>query len=399
MVLDSVEPDHAEGENRKAAATAHFNPKDSHAGDKSLPSQEEVQTSEDVTEQKIPEVPETQKDDVQRTMTVSEETGEEEKEQVSMNEATESFEEEKKMADEQTDQQVEKKEEMKPELLVDKSPETVEITGPQSSLPEEAVTELGEVCMDDTGKTNDLVESEGETEIKKEDVQPEKVGEETGVDMPAEDEKKEDVEEKKLQEDAEKGTKEPKTEEDAKKSTQVQNEMESVTSTVVEDLPAETEKMVNESETSGDVSPLIIINGEKDELHHLPEKISETNHEQSASPEAATEVEVDRNRAMAVKPDIEKDSDSGSSSAADTNSIDMNLSISSFLSRSKEGSISVQVRLSQCALIDYTPLRKWLMFMRLYSSGCQIPKEDSEKDTQVYGGWGGGQCNHVEDSY
>ncbi|XP_063047527.1 STE20-like serine/threonine-protein kinase isoform X2 [Engraulis encrasicolus] len=38
----------------------------------------------------------------------------------------------------------------------------------------------------------------------------------------------------------------------------------------------------------------------------------------------------------------EKDSDSGCSSAADTNSIDINLSISNFLSKNKDGSISVQ---------------------------------------------------------
>ncbi|MCI4376318.1 hypothetical protein PGIGA_G00187030 [Pangasianodon gigas] len=340
VVLDSSEPDHADEESRKAAATADLSPKDSHAGDKSVSSQEEVQTSESTAEEKIPEVPETQKDAVQKTVTVSEETGEEEKEQIRMNEPTESCEEEKKMVDEQKDQQVEKKEEMKPELLVEECSEPVKITEPQNTLPEEAVTEEGEVCMDDTGKTKNLVETEGVTEKRKEDVQQEKVGEETGVDMPAEEEKEEVVEEKKLQPEAEED--QPKTEVDAKESIQVENKTESVTNTVVEDTPAETEKMVNESKTSMDVSPAIIINGEKDEVDHMSKKTPETNNEQSASPEASTEDEVDQNRAVSIKPDIEKDSDSGSSSAADTNSIDMNLSISSFLSRSKDGSISVQ---------------------------------------------------------
>uniref|UniRef100_A0A671Q0V1 non-specific serine/threonine protein kinase n=1 Tax=Sinocyclocheilus anshuiensis TaxID=1608454 RepID=A0A671Q0V1_9TELE len=59
--------------------------------------------------------------------------------------------------------------------------------------------------------------------------------------------------------------------------------------------------------------------------------------------EAPTVPENDQNAEVA-KPDVEKekDSDSGSSSAADTNSIDINLSISSFLSKSKEGSVSIQ---------------------------------------------------------
>lgn len=48
-----------------------------------------------------------------------------------------------------------------------------------------------------------------------------------------------------------------------------------------------------------------------------------------------------------VKPDMEKDSDSCSSSAADNSSLDLNLSISSFLSKSKEGG-SVSMQVSQC---------------------------------------------------
>uniref|UniRef100_A0A8C1AHD7 non-specific serine/threonine protein kinase n=2 Tax=Cyprinus carpio TaxID=7962 RepID=A0A8C1AHD7_CYPCA len=59
--------------------------------------------------------------------------------------------------------------------------------------------------------------------------------------------------------------------------------------------------------------------------------------------ESPTVPESDQNSEV-TKPDVEKekDSDSGSSSAADTNSIDINLSISSFLSKSKEGSVSIQ---------------------------------------------------------
>ncbi|KAI3363286.1 hypothetical protein L3Q82_011910 [Scortum barcoo] len=62
-------------------------------------------------------------------------------------------------------------------------------------------------------------------------------------------------------------------------------------------------------------------------------------------PESETDSEnkIEPGSPAVIKPDVEKDSDSGSSSAADTNSLDLNLSISSFLSRSKEGgSVSMQ---------------------------------------------------------
>ncbi|KAG9337960.1 hypothetical protein JZ751_027297 [Albula glossodonta] len=66
--------------------------------------------------------------------------------------------------------------------------------------------------------------------------------------------------------------------------------------------------------------------------------------EEEKTPEAPEEV-VETEGATSVKPEEEKekDSDSGSSSAADNNSIDLNLSISSFLTKNKEtGSVSVQ---------------------------------------------------------
>ncbi|XP_060728654.1 STE20-like serine/threonine-protein kinase isoform X3 [Tachysurus vachellii] len=303
-------------------------------------SQEEVQISENIPEEKIPEVPETQKDSVLKSVTVSEETGEEEKEQLGMDDSNQSCEEENKMADEQKDQQIEIKEDMKPELSVEECTEPVEMTNPENSLAKEAGTEQGKVSMVDTGKTENLVETEGETEKKKDDVAQENEGEDTGIEILTEEKKKEEMEEKEIQPEA--AEDQPKTEVDAKESLEVENKFESVTNTVVKDIPAETEKMVKERMTSMDVSPVIIINGEKDEINHILKKTPEANNEPSASPDAATEDEVDHNKVVAIKPDIEKDSDSGSSSAADTNSIDMNLSISSFLSRSKEGSISVQ---------------------------------------------------------
>lgn len=58
--------------------------------------------------------------------------------------------------------------------------------------------------------------------------------------------------------------------------------------------------------------------------------------------EADSETKTEQGSPAVMKPDVE--SDSGSSSAADSNSVDLNLSISSFLSKSKEGgSLSMQV--------------------------------------------------------
>lgn len=58
--------------------------------------------------------------------------------------------------------------------------------------------------------------------------------------------------------------------------------------------------------------------------------------------EMDSESKIDHGSPATIKPDVE--SDSGSSSAADSNSLDLNLSISSFLSKTKEGSsISLQV--------------------------------------------------------
>nr|XP_020456429.1 STE20-like serine/threonine-protein kinase isoform X1 [Monopterus albus] len=59
--------------------------------------------------------------------------------------------------------------------------------------------------------------------------------------------------------------------------------------------------------------------------------------------ETDSETKIDHGSPAVSKPDVEKDTDSGSSSAADSNSLDLNLSISSFLSKSKEGgSVSMQ---------------------------------------------------------
>lgn len=66
-------------------------------------------------------------------------------------------------------------------------------------------------------------------------------------------------------------------------------------------------------------------------------------------PESETDSEskLEHGSPALIKPDVEKDSDSGSSSAADNSSLDLNLSISSFLSKSKDGG-SVSMQVPQC---------------------------------------------------
>lgn len=73
--------------------------------------------------------------------------------------------------------------------------------------------------------------------------------------------------------------------------------------------------------------------------------------------ETDSETKTEHGSPAVIKSDVEKDSDSGSSSAADGNSLDLNLSISSFLSKSKEGgSVSLQVVKSHLELtkLDHT---------------------------------------------
>ncbi|XP_007545373.1 STE20-like serine/threonine-protein kinase isoform X3 [Poecilia formosa] len=76
--------------------------------------------------------------------------------------------------------------------------------------------------------------------------------------------------------------------------------------------------------------------------------------------ETDSESRMEQGSPAVTKSDVEKDSDSGSSSAADSNSLDLNLSISSFLSKSKDGgSISMQESKRQKKTLKKT--RKFLV--------------------------------------
>ncbi|XP_036430579.1 STE20-like serine/threonine-protein kinase isoform X2 [Colossoma macropomum] len=349
--LDSREADRIEEERKKLVTERDISAENSNAGDISLSKHEEIQTPETVAEEKIAEEPsaptpnntETQETAVQKIVTVSEETGEEEKEEVMTEEQSENHEEEKKIDEVQKDQELRKTEETGTEVGEESTePKEVTITEVKdNSVPEVAIIELTEANVDVPGETGDSVEAKGEMEKK----ELENMDKEEPVDVPVGEEKEEKVEEKEeedkkpQQEDLED---QPKAETESKlRPDEGQTEMPA--DTVLEDIPSEKEKRVNESEeTSVDVEPVIAINGQKEDEDSASKEVPETTVEQLASYEAAPEGVVEQNSAAAVKPDVEKDSDSGSSSAADTNSIDINLSISSFLSKSKEGSVSIQ---------------------------------------------------------
>uniref|UniRef100_A0A673MGC8 non-specific serine/threonine protein kinase n=1 Tax=Sinocyclocheilus rhinocerous TaxID=307959 RepID=A0A673MGC8_9TELE len=215
---------------------------------------------------------------LQEIVTVSEETGEEEKKEVKVEEPPEKKKEECK----ETQQEAKTQTTTDEEEELTQSSDIAEPENRSAGVTEEAITEPIEV----TEKTEDKIETEEEMNKK------ELVEDESTVPSPH--------------------------------------------------VPAE-ELKEEQTETSPDVSTKEV----KEDLP--PVEVSATEDPQEAHEDrpviqkTPTVPESDQNSEV-VKPDVEKekDSDSGSSSAADTNSIDINLSISSFLSKSKEGSVSIQ---------------------------------------------------------
>uniref|UniRef100_A0A673MSY4 non-specific serine/threonine protein kinase n=1 Tax=Sinocyclocheilus rhinocerous TaxID=307959 RepID=A0A673MSY4_9TELE len=215
---------------------------------------------------------------LQEIVIVSEETGEEEKKEVKVEEPPEKKNEECKETQQEAKTQTTTDEEEEPSLPSD----IAEPENKSDGVTEEAITEPIEV----TEKTEDKIETEEEMN-KKELAQDERTVPSPHV----------------------------PTEELKEEQTEISPDVS--TEEVKEDLPP---VATEDQEKAGD-------KGEN----------------RLEIQEAPTVPENDQNAEVA-KPDVEKekDSDSGSSSAADTNSIDINLSISSFLSKSKEGSVSIQ---------------------------------------------------------
>uniref|UniRef100_A0A671L9S5 non-specific serine/threonine protein kinase n=1 Tax=Sinocyclocheilus anshuiensis TaxID=1608454 RepID=A0A671L9S5_9TELE len=295
MVVDASEPNHAEDEKMNEASPSDTSTEESRSGQEAIPKHDKshtpVTTEVEISGQPNPPV----SDDtvLQEIVTVSEETGEEEKKEVKVEEPPEKKKEECKETQQEAKTQTTTDEEEEPTQPSD----IAEPENRSDGVTEEAITEPIEV----TEKTEDKIETEEEMN-KKELVEDESTVPSPHV--PAEELKEE----------------------------QTETSPDVSTKEVKEELPP---VATEDQEKAGD-------EGEKEEVI-ATEEPQEAHEDKPEIQKTPTVPESDQNSEV-VKPDVEKekDSDSGSSSAADTNSIDINLSISSFLSKSKEGSVSIQ---------------------------------------------------------
>ncbi|XP_016090466.1 STE20-like serine/threonine-protein kinase isoform X2 [Sinocyclocheilus grahami] len=327
MVVDASEPNHAEDEKMNVASPSDTSTEESRSGQEAIPKHDEshtlVTTEVEISGQPNPPV----SDDtvLQEIVTVSEETGEEEKKEVKVEEPPEKKKEECKETQQEAKTQTTTDEEEEPTQPSD----IAEPENRSDGITEEAITEPIEV----TEKTEDKIETEEEMN-KKELVEDESTVPSPHV--PAEELKEEqtetspDVSTKEVKEDLP-----PVATEDQEKAG---DEGES---SVPKDLAAKGVDVVEDN--SVNEFPVVVINGVKEEEVSATDEPQEAHEDRPEIQKTPTVPESDQNSEV-VKPDVEKekDSDSGSSSAADTNSIDINLSISSFLSKSKEGSVSIQ---------------------------------------------------------
>ncbi|XP_051772374.1 STE20-like serine/threonine-protein kinase isoform X3 [Ctenopharyngodon idella] len=328
MVLDTGKPNHAEDEKMNEFSVSDKSTEESRSGEEAVPKQEESPTpvTTEVETSKQPNPPASNDNVLQEIVTVSEETGEEEKKEVKVEETPEKKEECEEMQQE-TKAQTTTDEEEEHILPSDEA----EPESKSDGVTEEGITEPVKV----TGKTEDKIETEEEM-TKKELVEDERTV--TSSDVPTEEVKGDQTET--LPDVSTQGVKEDLPQVATEDQDKAGDEAKS--SEPKED-PATKRVDVVEDNSMNEL-PVFVTNGVKEEEVSATEEPQEANEDRPETQEAPTMLESDQNAAEVVKPDVEKekDSDSGSSSAADTNSIDINLSISSFLSKSKEGSISIQ---------------------------------------------------------
>ncbi|XP_051503706.1 STE20-like serine/threonine-protein kinase isoform X2 [Myxocyprinus asiaticus] len=338
MVVDTSEAGHTEHEMMNGASVSDASTEDSCSGEEAVPKEDlPIQIT---TEVEISDQPNDIDTVLQEIVTVSEETGEEEKKEVKVEEPPQ-----KKEDHEETEH--ERMNETKTQIITDKAMESTlisQVAEPENKLAsviEEAITEPPKSRADVSEKAEDKIESE-ETDMKEleeeeksvtsPDVYIEDVEEAQTVistDVPTEEVKVE-LPQQPTQDQA-------KAEEEVKKS-----EPEEAKPVVPEKMPSETEKGVDVvEETSENELLVVVINGVKEEEVSATEQPQEAIEDRPDAQEAPTVADNDQKADEAAKPDVEKEKDSDSS-AADTNSIDINLSISSFLSKSKEGSVSIQ---------------------------------------------------------
>uniref|UniRef100_A0A672KDF3 non-specific serine/threonine protein kinase n=1 Tax=Sinocyclocheilus grahami TaxID=75366 RepID=A0A672KDF3_SINGR len=327
-VVDASEPNHAKDEKVNEASPSDTSTEESRSGEEAIPKHEESQTPV-TTEVEISDQPNPSvlNDTVlQEIVIVSEETGEEEKKEVKVEEPPEKKKEECKETLQEAKTQTTTDEEEEPSLPSD----IAEPENKSDGVTEEAITELIEV----TEKTEDKIETEEERN-KKELAEDERTV--PSPHAPTEELKEEqteispDVSTEEVKEDLP-----PVATEDQEKAGEKGESSEPKDDLATKGVDVVEGNSMNEF-------PVVVISGVKEEEVSATEETQEAHEVRLEIQEAPTVPENDQNAEVA-KPDVEKekDSDSGSSSAADTNSIDINLSISSFLSKSKEGSVSIQ---------------------------------------------------------
>ncbi|KAA0717945.1 STE20-like serine/threonine-protein kinase [Triplophysa tibetana] len=288
---DVREPEHAEGEKMNGGRASDTSTEDSRSVEETIPTP--VPNEEEVSDQL--NSPATNDVETVLQKVVSEETGEEEKKEVKAQEPEEKKEETQKIEETKTHITTDATEEI--DLLLERDEQKII----PDSVPEQVVTE--------------------QTEEEKKQL----VGEEITVTSP--DVAKGAVEEKLPQE----GTETQDVVEEKTERSEPEDASETKAKPVPQNVPPDVIDQTPENE-----KPVVVINGAKEE------EVVATEEANADRPE--TQPQQDLKAAPVANPDVEKekDSDSGSSSAADTNSIDINLSISSFLSKSKEGSMSLQ---------------------------------------------------------
>ncbi|XP_052006636.1 STE20-like serine/threonine-protein kinase isoform X2 [Xyrauchen texanus] len=338
MVVDTSEPCHTEYEMMNGASVSDASTEDSRSGEEAIP--KEDLPKQMITEVEISDQPNNIDTVLQEIVTVSEETGEEEKKEVKLEEPPQKKEDHEEMEHERL-------KETKTQITTDKTKESTLISPvaePENKLAsaiEEAITETPESRADVSEKAEDKIECE-ETDKKELEEEEKSV---TSPDVYIEDVEEvrtvisTDVltEEVKLELPQQPTQDQAKAEDKAKKSEPIEAKP-----VVPENMPSVTDKSVDVvEETSVNELPVTVINGLKEEKVSAKEETQEALEDRPDAQEAPTVAENDPKADEVVKPDVEKEKDSDSS-AADTNSIDINLSISSFLSKSKEGSVSIQ---------------------------------------------------------
>ncbi|XP_008427586.1 STE20-like serine/threonine-protein kinase isoform X2 [Poecilia reticulata] len=130
-----------------------------------------------------------------------------------------------------------------------------------------------------------------------------------------------------------------------------------------EQAPSESNQVGDDVKVTSEISEVISqdVSVKKDgEMGTQADEVTSQDCVSVQESETDSESRMEHGSPAVTKSDVEKDSDSGSSSAADSNSLDLNLSISSFLSKSKEGgSISMQESKRQKKTLKKT--RKFLV--------------------------------------